>query len=117
MSFQSALTGHPGDGIALAEAAQDSIKNAGVPRVKAMIASREAGAHAKAGNHRECVNALGRAERYLEAAGGSSTDPGALGPGPGRPAPSPNLGSCRNSNESRSSPARTGDSGERSRVS
>jgi hypothetical protein len=52
MSFQSALTGHPGDGIALAEAAQDSIKNAGVPRVKAMIASREARAHAKAGNHR-----------------------------------------------------------------
>jgi len=74
MSFQSALTGHPGDGIALAEAAQDSIKNAGVPRVKAMIATREARAHAKAGNHRECVNALGRAERHLEAAS-NSTEP------------------------------------------
>ncbi|MGW6196981.1 hypothetical protein ACWF0M_12615 [Kribbella sp. NPDC055110] len=76
MSFQSALTGHPSDGIALAQAAQDSVKaSSGVPRVKAMIATREARAHAKAGNHRECGEALRRAERYLEGASDSGTEP------------------------------------------
>ncbi|GAA3117301.1 tetratricopeptide (TPR) repeat protein [Kribbella aluminosa] len=76
MSFQSALTGHPHDGIELAQAAQASVKaSAGVSRVKAMIATREARAHAKAGNHRECGEALQRAERFLESATDSGTEP------------------------------------------
>lgn len=76
MSFQSALTGHPGDGIALAQAAQGSVKAAaGASRVKAMIATREARAHAKAGNHRECGEALRRAELCLEGATDSGTEP------------------------------------------
>lgn len=75
MSFQSALTGHPRDGIALAVAAQDNIRRFGGPRVKAMVATREARAYAKTKEESKCAKALRRAERHLEAADRVEGDP------------------------------------------
>jgi hypothetical protein len=74
LSFQCALVGQPQDGVSLAETAQEHAHKAS-PRVQALIASRQARAHARAGDTPACTRALKRAEQLLgRAENTSSTD-------------------------------------------
>jgi tetratricopeptide (TPR) repeat protein len=74
LSFQCALVGRPQDGVSLAETAEEHARTAS-PRVQALIASRQARAHARAGDASACRRALKRAEQMLgRAENTNSTD-------------------------------------------
>jgi transcriptional regulator with XRE-family HTH domain len=73
LSFQQALYGEPRDGVALADTAQEHARTA-PPRVRALIASRQARAHARAHDAGACNRALLQAEHMLQRAETSSGD-------------------------------------------
>lgn len=73
LSFQQALNGEPRDGVALADTAQEHARTA-PPRVRALIASRQARAHARDNNAGACNRALLQAEQMLQLAETSSGD-------------------------------------------
>jgi len=75
MSLQSATVGEPRDGVILAQRACHGAARVATPRVRAMLASREARAHALAGDRSACAVALGRAEEALGQAHRGQDDP------------------------------------------
>ncbi|MBV2364129.1 helix-turn-helix transcriptional regulator [Streptomonospora nanhaiensis] len=65
MAFQSALTGHPADGVQLAEAgAQQAVHQP--PRIRALLASRKARAYALSGDRANCERSLNEAEDHFQ---------------------------------------------------
>ncbi|QWF81067.1 helix-turn-helix domain-containing protein [Amycolatopsis sp. CA-230715] len=68
MSFQVMLDGHPNDALSLLDTASGFLGRSGNARLRAMIASRKARAHAIDGDARGCGHQLNLAERYLDAA-------------------------------------------------
>lgn len=75
LSFQAALCGDPQNGVSLADTAHEQA-NRGSARVRALMASRQARAHARADDPLACGQALLRAERYLDIAeNGGDDDP------------------------------------------
>lgn len=75
MSFQSTLTGHHQEAIALIDAAEDRTKHTATPRLRALLASRKARAYAKAGDAASCGHALNDAERRLDATTSQTPEP------------------------------------------
>jgi hypothetical protein len=75
MSFQSTLTGHHQEAIALIDAAEDRTRHASTPRLRALLASRKARAYAKAGDAASCGHALNDAERRLDATTSGTSEP------------------------------------------
>lgn len=75
MSFQATLTGHHQEAIALIDAAEDRTKHTATPRLRALLASRNARAYAKAGDAASCGRALNEAERRLDATTPGTTEP------------------------------------------
>lgn len=73
MSFQATLAGTPQDGVSLADTAADHTTHAG-PRVRALIATRQARAAARAGDSAACDRALHRAEQLLASARGEEPE-------------------------------------------
>jgi hypothetical protein len=73
MGFQATLTGHHQDAIALLEAAEQQSQHAATPRLRALLASRKARAHAN--DAPACGRALNDAERHLDAATPDTPEP------------------------------------------
>ncbi|MDT0307291.1 hypothetical protein RM780_09980 [Streptomyces sp. DSM 44917] len=67
MAFQAALAGAPVEAVSLADTAEEHSGDTS-PRVRAFLASRQARAHAVAGDERACARALNRAEQLLDTA-------------------------------------------------
>ncbi|WP_159945679.1 MULTISPECIES: helix-turn-helix transcriptional regulator [unclassified Nocardiopsis] len=67
MSLQSALSGHPDDGVHLATTALEHATDQS-PLIQTMLATRLARAHARQGDSSSCGKALNLAERHLDAA-------------------------------------------------
>jgi hypothetical protein len=78
MSFQATLTSHHQDAVSLIDSAQQQVRRHATPRLTALLASRKARAHAKAGDVAACGRALGDAERSLDAATTDAIEPGWL---------------------------------------
>ncbi len=75
MSFQAALTSHHQDAVSLIDSAQQQVRHNTTPRLAALLASRKARAHAKAGDVMACGRALNVAERSLDAATTDTIEP------------------------------------------
>ncbi|MGV9320427.1 helix-turn-helix domain-containing protein [Streptomyces sp. NPDC003660] len=77
MSLQATYQDKPGDALALVSAAQDQARGARgtTPRVLAMLAMREAFAHATLGNHTATHAAISAAHRHFELIGAGDPDP------------------------------------------
>lgn len=76
MSFQATLLGHHREAVTLIDTARDRIVRDATPRLRALLASRQARAHAGAGDAAACGRALNDAESHLEAATSAATEPG-----------------------------------------
>ncbi|AEM88721.1 helix-turn-helix domain-containing protein [Streptomyces violaceusniger] len=66
MSIQAYSTGHPDDADAMVRTAQTAVRGRSTPVVDAMLSARQARALAKAGETRDCYQALNRAVAHLE---------------------------------------------------
>ncbi|MFJ4004290.1 helix-turn-helix domain-containing protein [Streptomyces sp. NPDC090023] len=77
MSLQATYQDKPGDALALVSAAQDQVRGARgtTPRVLAMLAMREAFAHATLGNHIATHAAISAAHRQFELISAGDPDP------------------------------------------
>ncbi|MGW4227458.1 helix-turn-helix domain-containing protein [Streptomyces bauhiniae] len=77
MSLQATYQDKPGDALALVSAAQDQARGARgtTPRVLAMLAMREAFAHATLGNHTATHAAISAAHGHFELIGACDPDP------------------------------------------
>jgi tetratricopeptide (TPR) repeat protein len=75
MGFQAMLAGRTADALSLLGSAQDRAGRLASPRLEALLASRQARAHARAGDQRACGRALNRAETALEKARDSNAEP------------------------------------------
>lgn len=75
MSFQATLAGHHIEAVSLIHTAEERTRNAATPRLRALLASRKARAHAKAGDSASCGRALNEAERRLDAATPGTAEP------------------------------------------
>lgn len=78
MSWQAALTSHHQDAVSLIDSAQQQVRLHATPRLTALLASRKARAHAKAGDAVACGRALVDAERSLDATTTDVIEPGWL---------------------------------------
>ena len=76
MSFQATLTGHTGEAVALVDTAEQHLGRRSSPKLTALLASRRARAHARAGDARACGRALNQAESALERARDGFEEPG-----------------------------------------
>lgn len=76
MSLQATYENRPADAVALSTAAQDTARaRGGTPRVMAMLAMREAFAHASTNNPSAAHAALAEAHRQFERTSGTDLDP------------------------------------------
>ena len=75
VSFQAALTDQHQDAVSLIDSAQQQVRHHATPRLRALLASRKARAHAKAGDVVGCGRALGDAERSLDVASTDTAEP------------------------------------------
>lgn len=75
MSFQATSTGHHHEAVALIDSARDQLGLDACPRLSAMLASRQARAHARIGDAAACGRALNDAESHLDAATSAPTEP------------------------------------------
>lgn len=75
MSWQAALTSHHQDAVSLIDSAQQQVRPNTTPRLNALLASRKARAHAKAGDVVACGRALCDAERSLDASTTDAVEP------------------------------------------
>lgn len=76
MSFQATLTSHTTEALALLDTAEQQVGRNASPKLRALLASRRARAHARAGDARACGRALHQAETALGAAGDEQGEPG-----------------------------------------
>ncbi|HEV8559089.1 MAG TPA: hypothetical protein VGR06_22290 [Actinophytocola sp.] len=63
MCYQATLAGYHSEAVSLMEAAEERTRHVATPRLKALLASNKAHAHAKAGYAKACGFALNDAER------------------------------------------------------
>ncbi len=75
MSLQATSTGHHREAVTLIDGARDQLGRNATPRLNALLASRQARAHARAGDATACGRALNLAESHLEAATSAATEP------------------------------------------
>ncbi|MGI9062491.1 MAG: hypothetical protein ACR2FQ_01525 [Pseudonocardiaceae bacterium] len=75
MSLQATWTGHHQDAVTLIESAQERLGGDATPRLRALLASRKALAHARAGEAAACGRALNSAERLLDAVSPGTWEP------------------------------------------
>lgn len=75
MCYQATLAGGHREAVSLMDAAEEQTRHTTTPRLKALIASNKAHAHAKAGDAAACGRALNEAERWLDAAKPGSQEP------------------------------------------
>ena len=75
MSLQATYEDKPTDALALVRAAQDVSRSGSTPRVKSMLAMREAFAHATLGDQADCHSAIAGAQRSFEVIDASDDDP------------------------------------------
>ncbi|MGI9000609.1 MAG: hypothetical protein ACR2GH_02975 [Pseudonocardia sp.] len=75
MSIQATMTGHPQEAVSLIDSAQEQLRGSGSPRLKAMLASRQALAYAKSGEAAACGRALAEAESQLDRARPGDDEP------------------------------------------
>ena len=75
MAFQATLTGHTGEALSLIDAAEQRTGRAASPKLRALLATRRARAHARAGDERACGVALVCAERHLDRAAPDYEEP------------------------------------------
>ncbi|MPZ66701.1 MAG: helix-turn-helix domain-containing protein [Pseudonocardiaceae bacterium] len=75
MSLQATSTGHHREAVTLIDSARDQLGRNATPRLSALLASRQARAHARAGDATACGRALNAAESHLEAATSATTEP------------------------------------------
>jgi tetratricopeptide (TPR) repeat protein/DNA-binding XRE family transcriptional regulator len=78
MSWQATLTGHHHEAVTLVDSALDRLDRNACPRLDALLASRQARAHAAAGDAAACGRALNEAEARLDTATSADTQPGWL---------------------------------------
>jgi len=75
MSLQAMRTGHDQDAVNLIDSAHQQLGRDATPRLRALLASRKARAHARAGEAAACGRALNSAERLLDAASPGTREP------------------------------------------
>ncbi|WP_413804245.1 helix-turn-helix domain-containing protein [Streptomyces sp. OE57] len=75
LSLQATYEDKPADALALVTAAQDSVRGRGTPRVMAMLAMREAFAHATLRDRTSTHAAIGEAHRQFALTSGADDDP------------------------------------------
>jgi len=75
MSFQATLTGHTSEALALLDTAEQQLGRNASPKLRALLASRRARAHARAGDARACGRALNEAETALGEAQAGQVEP------------------------------------------
>ena len=75
MSFQATLTGHTSDALTLLDTAEQQVAGTASPKLRALLASRRARAHARAGDVWACGKALNQAEAALDAARDGHSEP------------------------------------------
>ena len=75
MSLQATYEDKPADAIALVQAAQDTSRGIATPRITAILAMREAFAHAVLGDRAACHRALSEAHNAFETARRGDEDP------------------------------------------
>lgn len=75
MSFQATLAGRTTDALAMLEGAEQRVGRDATPRLRALLASRRARAHARTGDTRHCAQALNEAETALAAASPGTAEP------------------------------------------
>lgn len=66
MSFQATLAGHISEALTMLDTAERKVGRNASPKLKALLASRRARAHARAGDVRGCSRALNAAEAALD---------------------------------------------------
>lgn len=75
MSWQATLTGHPTEALGLLDTAERQVGRNASPKLRALLASRRARAHARAGDTRACGRALNEAENALSSSEGGQFEP------------------------------------------
>lgn len=75
MSLQATYEEQPSDALALTRAAQDACRLSATPRIKSMLAMREAFAHATLADASACHGAISEAQRNLETVNVEDDDP------------------------------------------
>lgn len=75
MSLQATYEDRPVDAVALVQAAQDTSRGLATPRIIAILAMREAFAHAVLGDRAACHRAMAEAHAAFECAGTGDEDP------------------------------------------
>lgn len=75
MSWQATLTGNPTEALGLLDTAKRQVDRNASPKLRALLASRRARAHARAGDTRACGQALNEAEDALSASADGQLEP------------------------------------------
>ncbi|ONI71155.1 hypothetical protein ALI144C_52520 [Actinosynnema sp. ALI-1.44] len=75
MCYQATLAGHHREALNLMDAAEEQTRHLATPRLKALLTSNKAHAHAKAGDAAACGHALNEAEHWLDTAKPGTEEP------------------------------------------
>jgi ATP/maltotriose-dependent transcriptional regulator MalT len=78
MAAQANLTGQHQRALALLDAAEERVRRVATPRLRALLATHRARSHAMAGDAMSCGRALNDAERHLDRAAATITDPSGI---------------------------------------